>query len=116
MHSTEGGGWVLQAWTTHVDAHLPHKLLTMRASPAVHNGFLKSWRANGLHLQVLEMVRGIVQSLEVPGQHVKVYVTGDPRPSASHMQSYMKSVIACSPWLDACSGACLFAGTILGCA
>ncbi|KAK9813803.1 hypothetical protein WJX73_010334 [Symbiochloris irregularis] len=67
----------LQAWTTHMDAHLPHKLLTMRASPAVHNGFLKSWRANDLHLQVLDMVKDIVKnSLEVSGEHVKIYLTG----------------------------------------
>ena len=64
-----------QAWTTHLDAHMPHKLLSMRSQPAVHAGFLKSWRANDLHFKVVAMVRKIVQS-QVDLEHVRIYITG----------------------------------------
>ena len=76
QQAAEMPGYRMQAWTTHMDAHLPHKLLSMRAVPSVHNGFLKSWRANDLNKKVLEMVETIMKSPHIDEEHVKIYITG----------------------------------------
>ena len=81
---------VMQAWTTHLDAHMPHKLISMRARPAVHSGFLKSWRANDLHLKVVKMVRSVIDSPHVDQERVTIYVTG-AAPSLYSLQTSLTS-------------------------
>lgn len=44
--------------------------------PAVHRGFLNSWRANGLNQRVKKRIRDIVYSGEVDRSSVKVLCTG----------------------------------------
>lgn len=55
---------------------MPHKMATMHSRAAVHSGFLKSWRANDLHMKVVKMVRAIIDSPHVDEERVKIYVTG----------------------------------------
>ena len=44
--------------------------------PAVHRGFLNSWRANRLNDRVKQRIRDIVYSAEVDRSSVKVLCTG----------------------------------------
>ena len=47
--------------------------------PYVHQGFLKTWHANGLNVKVVSRVNEIVQALRDEGRAVHLYVTGAPR-------------------------------------
>lgn len=44
--------------------------------PAVHRGFLNSWRANGLNQRVKQRVTDILYSSEVDRSNVKLLCTG----------------------------------------
>ena len=57
---------------------MPHKLVSTHARPAVHSGFLKSWKAGSLDKQVVNLVRDVIQSRHVDETAVKVYITGRP--------------------------------------
>ncbi len=47
--------------------------------PAVHRGFLNSWRANGLNQRVKQRVWDILYSKDVDRSNVKVLCTGQTR-------------------------------------
>jgi len=44
--------------------------------PYVHQGFLKTWHANGLNLKVVSRVKEIVEALRDEGRAVHLYITG----------------------------------------
>ena len=48
--------------------------------PAVHRGFLNSWRANGLNQRVKQRIRDILCSADVDRSNVKVLCTGQLLP------------------------------------
>ena len=45
--------------------------------PYVHQGFLKTWHANGLNVKVLSRVKEIVEALRDEGRAVHLYITGE---------------------------------------
>ena len=43
----------------------------------MHQGFLKSWVANGLNQTIVKRMQGAVEGMQDDGGKVKLYVTGE---------------------------------------
>ena len=64
----------LQAWYA---THPPKRGHWWRGTrPFVHQGFLKSWVANGLNQRIVERIVLAVKKMQAKGAKVKLYITG----------------------------------------
>ncbi len=43
----------------------------------MHQGFLKSWLANGLNKRIVERLVAAVKKMQAQGSAVKLYITGE---------------------------------------
>ena len=69
----------MQAWYA---THPPSRGDWWRGTrPFVHQGFLKSWTANGLNATIVGRMRQAVEAMQDSGGKVKLYITGE---AASH--------------------------------
>lgn len=45
-------------------------------TPKVHQGFLRSWLANGLNSKVVQRVSEVIYSADIDKENVQVFATG----------------------------------------
>ena len=63
-------------WTSKLEKTKRKGWRWLMRHPAVHNGFLKAWAANGLSNKVLDRVKELVESRDVPRASIRLILTG----------------------------------------
>ena len=96
-HGSVQSGWRdAQAWYA---PHPPRRGTAFTPTrPYVHQGFLKTWHANGLNVRVVSRVKEIVEALRDEGRAVHLYITG-----AGHSRRGLRPVLITCLCVSCCT-------------